>query len=49
MLASLLVIQWQAARLAGDRARQVAWSFVLLPPAAGAIAAERLTSSRPRS
>ena len=42
MLASLLVVQWQAGRLAGDRGRQVAWSFVLLPAAAGAIAAERL-------
>jgi hypothetical protein len=42
MLGSLLVIQWQARGLAGDRGRAVAWSLVLLPPAAGGIVAQRL-------
>jgi putative flippase GtrA len=42
MLVALLVIQWQTARLAGRHRGPVAWSFVLLPLAAGAIIAERL-------
>jgi hypothetical protein len=42
MLGAMLVIQWQASRLARPHGRAVAWSLVLLPPAAGAIAAERL-------
>jgi uncharacterized membrane protein len=42
MLASLLIVQQQAARIAGRRGQAVAWSIAALPIAAGAIAAERL-------